>query len=350
MRIHLRPKIINKINSIQLKGIDFLEFHPEHVKQKLKYHTALSHSLCIFDQQLFSKTEEKNDLYEQVKFSNMNTLVATFIIDHLSEYGFFQEDIVESSKLLHASTKDFYDTLHSIHKLEPNGIGVANGLDFLRYQIQDELDLRYQILTYETELLDKQFEVVAKKLNRETTEVIEAFSSLQQLRPFPIFLGTTTTEYNNCVVKINNDLSLDYLEHFSDFDYDETIEYFLESRKNTIISITNYIIEKQKSYLLENKELLYLTQTEIAIALHLSTSTVSRAIKNKSIQYKNNELPFSFFFLFDNKKQRIINIIKETISNDPSISDQKIVSKIKEKDMIISRRTINKYRTLYCKD
>ena len=89
----------------------------------------------------------------------------------------------------------------------------------------------------------------------------------------------------------------------------------------------------------------------------MNESTVSRAVKNKYVKYNNKTIPLKYFFASKtNHKLNIKNSssisiktkIKQIIDTEKRLkiifSDQKIVTMLKKENIIISRRTITKYR------
>ena len=106
-----------------------------------------------------------------------------------------------------------------------------------------------------------------------------------------------------------------------------------------------------------SESILPLTHKYISEKILMNESTISRAVKNKYLKYNNKILPLSYFFSNEiNKKPNIrssssLSIkakIKQLIETekqmDTHFSDQKIVYKLKESDIIIARRTVTKYR------
>ena len=95
-----------------------------------------------------------------------------------------------------------------------------------------------------------------------------------------------------------------------------------------------------------------MTMDSVARQLNISTSTVSRAIKNKYIQYRR---PLLLRSLFSNAasentdasadivKKRIEQLVQEEDHTRP-LSDDKIAKALKGEGMSISRRTVAKYR------
>lgn len=126
----------------------------------------------------------------------------------------------------------------------------------------------------------------------------------------------------------------------------------IERRRSTIIQIVEAILEIQSEYFLRGGELQPMTMDRIARKLDISTSTVSRAIRNKYLQYRR---PILLRNLFSNAasektdasadlvRKKIEQLVREEDHRKP-LSDDKIARTLKEAGMCISRRTVAKYR------
>ena len=112
------------------------------------------------------------------------------------------------------------------------------------------------------------------------------------------------------------------------------------------------VLEYQNEYFANGGSLRPMTMEAIAQQLDISTSTVSRAIKNKYIQYRR---PLLLRDLFSNAvsdaaetsarlvRSRVSEIIKNEDHAHP-LSDDKIAKILKGEGTSISRRTVAKYR------
>ncbi|MED5052512.1 RNA polymerase factor sigma-54, partial [Anoxybacillus rupiensis] len=153
---------------------------------------------------------------------------------------------------------------------------------------------------------------------------------------------------------------------------DEQIEWFvrekyrqfmwltksLEQRKQTLVLVVKEIMERQKQCLEEGLAALRpLTMRDIADALNIHESTVSRVIRNKYVQTPFGTVELRHFFTNslsaenDNeeasaaKTKELIKKLIEAEDKHAPLSDQKIADLLNEEHQIaISRRTVAKYR------
>ncbi len=130
----------------------------------------------------------------------------------------------------------------------------------------------------------------------------------------------------------------------------------VEMRAKTLSVVTETILRHQEAHILQDEPLHYLKMADIADALELSVSTVSRAIRDKVVQIDRR-----VFFLqsllssqeyqaegdatlsADHIKTKLIKWINEENRNKP-LSDEAIRKRFAETGIALSRRVIAKYR------
>ncbi len=130
----------------------------------------------------------------------------------------------------------------------------------------------------------------------------------------------------------------------------------IEQRQQTIERITNEILKVQREFFEEGvSKLRPLTMTQIADAVGVHETTVSRAIANKFIKTPHGVFDFKYFFTpgYQNDSGASVSntSVKEMINDliagedrSQPLSDQEIVAKLQEKGINIARRTVAKYR------
>ncbi|RRJ96446.1 RNA polymerase sigma-54 factor [Opitutaceae bacterium TAV4] len=130
----------------------------------------------------------------------------------------------------------------------------------------------------------------------------------------------------------------------------------IEQRQQTIERITREILKVQREFFEEGvSKLRPLTMTQIASAVGVHETTVSRAIANKFIQTPHGVFEMKYFFTpgyASSGGESVSNTsVKEMISDliageDRShpLSDEEIVKKLSGKGIKIARRTVAKYR------
>ncbi|MEM7608053.1 MAG: RNA polymerase factor sigma-54 [Myxococcota bacterium] len=132
----------------------------------------------------------------------------------------------------------------------------------------------------------------------------------------------------------------------------------IDQRRKTIVKVTECIVEKQREFFdkgIEHLKPMILRDVAEAVGLH--ESTISRVTSNKYVNTPRGLLELKFFFNSairrDNQEDIASESVKQEIkkivgSEDPKApySDQKLVKLLAEKDIKIARRTVAKYREM----
>jgi RNA polymerase sigma-54 factor len=130
----------------------------------------------------------------------------------------------------------------------------------------------------------------------------------------------------------------------------------INQRQQTIYNITKEIVSVQREFLDQGiTHLRPLTMAEVAAAVGIHETTVSRAIANKYMQTPRGTFEMKYFFTpgyrtaggqaVSNKtiKDAIAKLVAEEDPSNP-LSDQLMVQKLGEMGTQVARRTIAKYR------
>jgi RNA polymerase sigma-54 factor len=135
--------------------------------------------------------------------------------------------------------------------------------------------------------------------------------------------------------------------------------FFIKSigqRGQTIVRITEYILNKQKDFFEHgHTSLVPMTLKDVAQTIGRNESTISRAVANKYVETPSGLLPLKFFFsqgIAENgsgmvASRSIKEEMKEMIESENKtspLSDQTIQDHFKRRNVNIARRTISKYR------
>ncbi|MBL0889006.1 MAG: RNA polymerase factor sigma-54 [Gemmatimonadaceae bacterium] len=130
----------------------------------------------------------------------------------------------------------------------------------------------------------------------------------------------------------------------------------IEQRRQTMLKVMHYIVDRQRDFFEKGVQALRpLTLREVAEAVGMHESTVSRVTNEKFVQTPRGVLPLKFFFSSglatadgDDVSARGIKdqIEKLVAGEDPRnpLTDQAIVEILQETGVQIARRTVAKYR------
>lgn len=128
----------------------------------------------------------------------------------------------------------------------------------------------------------------------------------------------------------------------------------IEQRKGTLLRVAREIVDHQREFF-ENGRLRPLKMRDVADALGLHVSTVSRAIADKWMQTPRGIFPLRKFFTGASTEEggesrdAVQEMVKEIIdAEDPRnpLSDEDIVAELRKRGVRIARRTVTKYRRL----
>ncbi len=315
------------------------------------------------------------------------------IIWNLDENGFLQatpEDIAFSTGLP-------YDTIQEaislIQSFDPAGVGARDISECLAIQLQryhPEATLEVSIVTHHLAALAKRrYQEIARALNTSTRRVKQASKLIQKLNPRPAANYTPISRFNIVrpeiiVEKIDNQWVVSLVDDelpklrinntykdllASQSNQPEIKNYLREKlrsgqfliksialRQDTLLAISQKILQHQLDFFEKGPDhLTPLTMNQIAAELGIHETTVSRAIANKYLRCPHGVFPLRHFFNSAIKTQSgntISNttakeIVAETIkAEDPQhpFSDQEIQEILAKRGLVISRRTIAKYR------
>ncbi len=133
----------------------------------------------------------------------------------------------------------------------------------------------------------------------------------------------------------------------------QNLIFAIEQRRKTLTRIINGILEFQHEFFEKGYDYLKpITMTEFAKQLNVNPSTISRALANKYLESPRGIHRLKFFFtapVSHTDKRIIFEKIKEIIKGEDKtspLSDTQIARKLSRQGIIISRRTISKYRDL----
>ncbi len=349
----------------------------------------------MFDS-LTSETSLSEFLLEQMRLSDLppdKYPVAEMIIGNIDENGYLQATIDELAYSTNIPADEIEQVLKVIQTFQPSGVGARNLKECLLIQLEQagkEDTLEYKIIkNYIDKLAKHHFREIAKELNIEIEDVQKAAERISRLEPKPgriflpdndiyvvpeVFVEKVGDDY---VVSVNNEyvprlrISNIYKDLMAnpntppqDKDYIKAKinagKNFIKSihhRQQTIISIAKEIVKRQRKFM--DKGVSYLkpmTMSEIAEAVGVHETTVSRTVSGKYMKTPQGVFEMKYFFSsgiqtsdgqnLSNKtiKQMIIDLFKNEDPSNP-LSDHDIVQILAQKGIVIARRTVAKYRT-----
>ena len=337
----------------------------------------------ILTEELDSDIRQK--LLQQLQltpFDEAENLIGEYLIDSVESNGRLDpqinyEDIksIVFEDLKHIiSDKDIDKVLQIIQNFEPPGCAFRDINESLYIQIENlELSTEDRTTMRETlrNLIEKKVEIhqlseeIQKNLDKLTLNPTGSYGSTIQnyIRPDVVAL----CDKNEWHVSLNDEfMSKELLDKVkSKINSTENEEMIasksflngLERRQQTLLVVSEFIVEAQKNFLNGEAGKRAISNKEIADKLELSTSTVSRIVRNKYIQLPDKVIPLIALL------ERRINKHKEgkdvtgedlqillgqiILNEDKSnpLSDENLKFALKDNfGVVLSRRTIAKYR------
>ena len=125
------------------------------------------------------------------------------------------------------------------------------------------------------------------------------------------------------------------------------VEHF-KKRQELIQRCGEYLVQKQRLYFLEGEQfILPCLQRELAQALGVSESTISRLVRTKYIECAHGSILIQVLCqrnIYGKTKSQVKHLVAYYCQRYPQLSDQKVADLLRQIGLPIARRTVTKYR------
>ena len=318
---------------------------------------------------------------------------AEVIIGNIDDSGFLQSSPEDMSMNTGIPQEDFEHMLTLIQSFYPPGVGARDLRECLLIQLKREgkgSSLEYKIIAEHMQDLGKRrFPEIARRMGLNVEQVQKCANNIAQLDPRPgqIFaespqnyvLPDVTVEKidGEYQISLNGEqiphlrISNTYKDIMSqDGNGSEVKDYIrdkirsgkfliksIHQRQQTISNIAHQIVSRQREFLDHGSaHLKPMTMVQIADAVGVHETTVSRAISGKYMSTPQGVFEMKYFFTpgyqtssgeamsNTSVKEAIMDLVKNEDGNAP-LSDKEIVEILSERGIPIARRTVAKYRT-----
>ncbi len=309
---------------------------------------------------------------------------------------------------------EVFDVLSTIQKLDPPGIGARDLQECLLLQLEsmssstNGRDDAIKIIRSKWDLFEKKhFDKIMLQLNLTEARVAEAYHCIQMLDPKP----WKSSDPSGADVAMKPDLVVKALDHeMNKGDADalvgdlaimltrenqpnlsispyylklleqmkskglsakeqqqaesflkqsiEAAQWFIDSLKlrgDTLLMATTEIVKRQETFFRSGKHMRPLIMKEIADAVGIDNSTVSRIVNGKFVQTSHGTYELRSFFnegidtadgeeVTNREVQSVLqSIIDKEDKSDP-LSDQALTDELNRQGYVVARRTVAKYR------
>jgi len=349
----------------------------------------------MFDS-LVAATSLQELLLEQVRESTLaeeKWPIAETLIGNIDEYGYLKATAEELAQTTNVPVEQVLETLKVIQTFDPPGVGARDLRECLMLQLervgrQDTLE--YRIINEFMDALGKRrIPELSRSTGQSLDDIQEALERIKTLEPRPgraflpdndqyilpeVFVQQNGTEF---VVTTNNEhiphlrISNTYKDLMAQGGNSTEVRNYirekiragkfliksLHQRQTTILNIAKEIVSRQREFLEKGvASLKPLTMVQVAEAVGVHETTVSRAVSGKYIQTPQGIFEMKYFFTAGiqtssgdglsntSVKDMIDDIFKNENTTQP-LSDQEVVRMLQEKGIVIARRTVAKYRT-----
>jgi RNA polymerase sigma-54 factor len=317
---------------------------------------------------------------------------AELIIGNIDELGFLQSPVEEIAQNTGHSPEELQEMLDLVQTFHPVGVGARDLKDCLLIQLrrlgkQDSIE--YAIVQeFLEDLGRRRFPEVARRLGISVEQVQKAANFISTLDPKPgqIFAPDPNSYVlpDVSVDKIDDGYSVtlngDQIPHlrisktYKDLmtqgsNATEVRDYIREKirsgkfliksihqRQQTILNIANEIVKRQQEFLESGTAFLKpMTMVQIAEAVGVHETTVSRAISGKYMATPQGVFEMKYFFTpgyqtadgaalsNTSVKEAIADLVRGEQARNP-LSDKEIVEILSDRGIPIARRTVAKYR------
>lgn len=329
-----------------------------------------------------------------LKASPEEKLILPVLIENIDENGYLKMDRNDLAKRFAVDEEIIDSAYFKLQSMDPAGIAAGDLQECLLLQLtrQKRTSANQLAITIIRDhfllFAEKKWKALSKMLNIELKDIQKVHDEIQKLNPKPgaaFQRGKPAYIVPDVVVKREGDeLSVSVYDalipkvSFNDGYYrqlsqhkDQEVNKFLqekqgdyqwirrslEQRKETLVKVSAKIIEKQPDFFMKGPSHLNpMTMREVADELEIHESTVSRTVREKYMQTPCGTYELKSFFTSgvattendqassQTVKAAIENYIKEEDKRKP-ISDQAIVEMLEDREgMVVSRRTVAKYR------
>ena len=334
-----------------------------------------------------------DDLITQIDTSNLDEkskLIGKEIVFNLDKNGFLDIELELIADNHNVDVEEIEQIRKEVMELNPAGVGSKDLKEYLTFQIGDSNILSSKIVeNFFDDFLNQDKDKIKQHLNCSDKEIDKAFSFISDQNFSPILDNDLGIEnvLPDAIVKEKEDkwlilindrlldkyqISQDYLDAAMNSNSSKEEKTFLKNhisdaqnildtlnyRSNTLKDVIEQILLVQGNFLSNKSEFLNpLKLEDIANKIDKDISSISRVVKNKYIDTPIGLISLKSLFsnaltkksgktASTNELKKVMLEIIDAEDKKSPLSDSDIVEKLNEKDFLIARRTVAKYRKL----
>ncbi len=322
-------------------------------------------------------------------------LIGMHLIDMVQSSGYLPENYIEITDSLKCSRQELDAVVSLLQEAEPAGLCARSVAECMALQLEDmgELTESMQALVDNLELLSKaDFKALEKACGVPRDELQEMVEELRELNPKPGFafdFEETAAVQPDVFVRRHGDdweielnpgalpkvlVNNDYYTRLSGSARDKEEKSYLgeqlnhanwlvkslDQRAHTMLKTTREIVKQQSRFLLHGVRYLKpLTLKEVADAIEMHESTISRITSNKYVSYGGALYELKYFFTSslgssfggdDISSKAVQHMIQKLVDSETDVksvhSDETLAAALDDQGMKVARRTVAKYRDI----
>jgi RNA polymerase sigma-54 factor len=350
----------------------------------------------LFDSIPVQETLQQNLIAQlnQTVLSADDRKAAELIIGNIDDDGFLRSTPEEMALNSGIPQNDFERGLGLIQTFYPAGVGARDLRECLLIQLQrqgKEHSLEYGIVAEHMDDLGRhRFPEIARRMAIDVEDVQKAADNIARLNPRPgqVFAaapqnyvlpdvivekvdGEYQIAFNNeqiphlrisnlykDIIASGNTQTSDVKDYIRDkIRSGKFLIRSIHQRQQTIMNIAHQIVSRQRDFLEHGtSHLKPMTMAEVAEAVGVHETTVSRAVSGKYMATPQGVFEMKYFFTAGYQtasgeslsntsvKQAVLELVKHESGSAP-LSDHEIVEILSERGIPIARRTVAKYRS-----
>ncbi len=320
-------------------------------------------------------------------------LIAEKLTDMLDETGYLREETASLAESLGATQEDIEAVITKLQQMEPVGVFARSLTECLRLQLadMDRLDPVMETFLDNIEMMGSgDVAGLRKKCNADAEDFAQMIADIRRCNPKP-GLGFASEDVQAVIpdvivrkakaggwhlelnpeamprVLVNRHYAADVGARKEDKEAKKFVSEqlananwlikALDQRANTILKVATEIVKQQDKFLQHGIRFLKpLVLKDIAAAVGMHESTISRVTTSKFMATPRGTLELKFFFTSsinagtganDFSSKTVQYYIKELVGAEDAkeiLSDDAIVKRLKDRNIDVARRTVTKYR------
>jgi RNA polymerase sigma-54 factor len=348
------------------------------------------------EQQLSREQSLRDLLLEQLQMDlddPTDRIIGLHLIDQLDEAGYLAADFPSLAAMLGCEVARIEATLERLQRFDPSGIFARDLRECLTLQLadRDRLDPAMAALVENLDLLARrEYTALKRRCKVDDDDLADMIAEIKALNPKPaLAFDHKVTEpvvpdvfvrrrgRRSWAVELNNDtlprvlVNHHYYSRVNAETHDKAAREYLSEcfqsanwlikalhqRATTILKVTEEIVLQQDDFLERGVQFLRpMTLRQIADAIEMHESTVSRVTANKYVSTPRGIYELKYFFTTSiagvavgvtHSAEAVRERIRALIDGETAtsvLSDDGLVERLREEGIDIARRTVAKYR------